>query len=98
MIKVEHEGGPLDRCSLSIATKVTPTRLHYALAPPGVAPVTPSGHLLVAADDTPMMMSGLPGEVEYALDRERSALREHDHYPEMEQGTALYVHVASEGS
>ena len=95
MIHVTHERGPLDGGGndVSLAAPRTPLRLFYAKAPAGVpnAAITTSGHMLVGYDQPPER--DWPGQVEYTLDRERSELRQHRTYDDMEEGTAVFVFV-----
>lgn len=84
MFRAVHIFGPLQPYVLTMGAPKTPKRLWY-----GPAPWDSDRYLLISHDEPPT--SHWPGTVEYALDRERSELTPHPTYPEMEEGTAVYV-------
>lgn len=71
-----------------MAARTVPGRLYYAPAPVPAAAVSKAGYFLLAYDQDP---GPFPELVVYALDRERSRLRPHHAYDDMEEGQAVYV-------
>lgn len=92
MFRATHIFGPLsgEENDVSMTAPSVPGRLFYAPAPPGVpGHALVAGYLLVGYDQAPE--TPWEGQVEYWLDRERSLLRPHAQYADMEEGTAVYV-------
>lgn len=89
MFRARHIGGPLDGDGndVALAAPVTPSTLIYA--PCAGSTVTKAGYVIVGFDGNPATYG--PGAVRYVIDRDLSDLRQHDTYPEMEEGVAVYV-------
>jgi hypothetical protein len=90
MLRVTHIFGPMAETDVSMATPRTPERIFYAPAPTGVPAPFPNGYMQVGWNEI-APHEAWPGQVEYVLDRERSNLRPHQEYEDMEEGLAVYV-------
>jgi hypothetical protein len=72
MFRAVHIFGPMQDTDVAMASATIPRRLWYAPVPEGVAAPFPNGYMTVGVNTPPLVP--FPGQVEYVLDLERSAL------------------------